>query len=107
MRPHPKPPKRYTISKDEPPTKRKKLREALNDKLYARDRGVCQLCFREHIPMSKHHVYFPGGSDYIEEILTTCWDCHNTIHHGNHGSDEMRRKAEKRMEEINDNQRPL
>ena len=96
INPHPKSsPKRFDM-------KSKGGRKAwirLKDEVWARDRGVCQLCYRDTVVPEFHHVIYKsqGGSDTIDNILLLCFDCHHTIHHGNHDSDKMRRLAEKRM----------
>ena len=95
LRPHPKAPAQIKLK----PAQLKELKSAI----WGRDRGICQLCYRQCIAPEYHHVIFrsQGGGDTVDNILTLCFDCHHIIHHGNHGSAEYRQKAVDKMEEIN------
>ena len=48
-----------------------------------RDNYTCQCCGKKNCRVEVHHIVFRrnGGSDSLENLITLCEDCHNTIHH--------------------------
>ena len=90
--------------------------KVVKDQAWDRDKGLCQICgtmlsrdfvlYLEGKPYFPeiHHVIFKsheGGDDTIQNLLLACNNCHKIIHDGPHRSAEFRKRAEKRMKEIN------
>ncbi len=75
----------------------------LKNEVFARDRGVCQLCKQTTMAPEPHHAIFrsQGGSDTLDNLLTLCWKCHREIH-GGPNAQELREAAVKKMESINE-----
>lgn len=49
----------------------------------ARDNYTCQCCGKKNCRLEVHHIVFQrnDGSDDLENLVTLCKDCHDTIHH--------------------------
>ena len=96
MIPHPKSPAPIKLK----PAQLKELKMAI----WGRDRGCCQLCYRQCIAPEYHHVIFrsQGGGDTVDNILTLCFDCHiRGIHGGGKDAQRLREKAVESMAKIN------
>ena len=52
----------------------------LSKRIKARDRNTCQMCGRNDLPLSVHHLYYPENGDIsdIEDssLITLCDNCH-------------------------------
>ena len=48
-----------------------------------RDNYTCQCCGKKNCRLEVHHIVFQSndGSDDLENLVTLCKDCHDTIHH--------------------------
>lgn len=53
----------------------------LSKRIKARDNNTCQMCGRNDIPLSVHHLYYPKNGDITEvddfSLITLCDRCHN------------------------------
>lgn len=77
IRPVPKP----TFKRSKPTRKqRNNFSREVREKIYERDEGKCQECFR--IGTEIHHVKFrsQGGRGVVTNGLLLCADCHRKIH---------------------------
>lgn len=49
-------------------------------RIKARDHNTCQMCGRNDVPLSVHHLYYGHGGDIFdvpdESLITLCEDCH-------------------------------
>lgn len=53
---------------------------AKRNKVFERDKDICQGCF-EHKPMSVHHLsYRHVGCEFLFELISLCVECHNRLH---------------------------
>ena len=98
IRSNPKPPPRIKLTP-------KKYKE-LCSQVWGRDRGVCQLCYRDTIVPEFHHAIYRsrGGGDTLDNMLLLCFDCHiRGIHGGGKDAQKLREAAVTKMEEINAN----
>ena len=80
--------------------------KALLGAIWGRDRGVCQLCYRDTIVPEFHHAIYrsQGGGDTLDNMLLLCFDCHiRGIHGGGKDAQKLREAAVTKMEEINGN----
>ena len=102
MKPYPKN-KPYRINRKTSAGKQEY--KALLGAIWGRDRGICQICYRDTIVPHYHHVIFrsQGGGDTIDNMLILCNQCHHIIHHGPRHSAEYRQRAVERMGKLNGN----
>lgn len=47
-------------------------------RIKARDHNTCQMCGRNDVPLSVHHLYYDAGSIFIPDdaMITLCEECH-------------------------------
>lgn len=52
----------------------------ISKRIKARDNNTCQMCGRNDVPLSVHHLYYPDNGDItnIEDgsLITLCDNCH-------------------------------
>lgn len=59
-----------------------------------RDNYTCQCCGKKHTRLEVHHIIYrsKGGTDYENNLITLCKDCHSKVHDGKLTIDKKSKK---------------